>query len=104
MFFIRVKSTKSIKGIKTLNKQTNKNKNDSYAHRTLNKQTKTEMIAMCITLNKQTKIKITTMRIKCLRRRKLFTLFIQGNFISPEKNKEHKKHKKHKNVKQATLT
>ena len=62
------------------------------------------MIAMCITLNKQTKIKITAMRIKCLRRRKLFTLFIQGNFISPEKNKEHKKHKKHKNVKQATLT
>ena len=48
MFFVRVKSTKSIKSIKTLNKQTNKNKNDSYAHETLNKQTETKMIAMRI--------------------------------------------------------
>ena len=48
MFFVRVKSTKSIKSIKTLNKQTNKNKNDSYAHKTLNKQTETKMIAMRI--------------------------------------------------------
>ena len=29
-------------------KQTNKNKNDSYVHKTLNKQTKTKMIGMRI--------------------------------------------------------
>ena len=69
MFFNTRKKHKKHKNVKQGNK---KNKNDSYAHKTLNKQTNKQNDSYAHeTLNKRTKLKMTAMRINRLKGRKL---------------------------------